>query len=116
MSAQIHQDHDHDHGKLCGHTAVEHDSHIDYLHDGHLHHPTKDGAIEEHAIAVTNINPTRCSNGHDCKGHDGKHIHGPNCGHEAVPHGDHLDYLVSGHLHYQHNGHCDTHGPLKLTQ
>jgi hypothetical protein len=24
--------------------------------------------------------------------------------------------LVSGHLHYQHNGHCDTHGPLKLTQ
>jgi hypothetical protein len=30
-----------------------------------------------------------------------------------VPHGDHIDYLVDGHLHHPHQGHCDNHGPLK---
>jgi hypothetical protein len=29
-----------------------------------------------------------------------------------VPHGDHVDYLVEGHLHYPHGGHCDDHGPV----
>lgn len=40
----------------------------------------------------------------------GAHTHGPDCGHEAVAHGDHLDYLVDGHLHHPHDGHCDDHG------
>ncbi len=26
-----HSDHDHDHGPSCGHVAVEHDGHVDYL-------------------------------------------------------------------------------------
>lgn len=39
--------------------------------------------------------------------------HGPGCGHEAVPHGDHVDYLVDGHLHHPHGDHCDDHGPLE---
>jgi hypothetical protein len=30
-----------------------------------------------------------------------------------VPHGDHVDYLVKGHLHHQHGNHCDNHGPIK---
>jgi hypothetical protein len=30
-----------------------------------------------------------------------------------VPHGDHVDYLVGGHLHYPHDDHCDDHGPVK---
>jgi hypothetical protein len=25
-----------------------------------------------------------------------------------------VDYLVDGHLHHQHNGHCDSHGQLAL--
>jgi zinc transport system permease protein len=29
--------HPHQHGEECGHPAVEHDDHTDYLHDGHLH-------------------------------------------------------------------------------
>jgi hypothetical protein len=29
-----------------------------------------------------------------------------------VPHGDHIDYLVDGHLHHQHGDHCDDHGPV----
>jgi UDP-2,3-diacylglucosamine pyrophosphatase LpxH len=31
-----------------------------------------------------------------------------------VPHGDHVDYLVDGHLHHPHGDHCDDHGPVKL--
>jgi hypothetical protein len=31
-----------------------------------------------------------------------------------VPHGEHIDYLVDGHLHYPHGDHCDDHGPVTL--
>jgi hypothetical protein len=31
-----------------------------------------------------------------------------------VPHGDHVDYLVGGHLHHSHESHCDDHGVLKV--
>lgn len=37
------------------------------------------------------------------------HEHGPGCGHEAVLHGDHVDYLHDGHLHAAHEGHYDEH-------
>ncbi len=30
-------EHPHEHGQGCGHTAVEHGDHVDYLHDGHRH-------------------------------------------------------------------------------
>jgi hypothetical protein len=43
-------------------------------------------------------------------GHDPLHMHGPNCGHAAVPHDDHVDYVVGGHLHHPHGDHCDDHG------
>jgi len=45
---------------------------------------------------------------------DRTHNHGPKCGHEAVPHGDHVDYLVDGRLHRPHGDHCDDHGPVQL--
>lgn len=51
-----------------------------------------------------------CTMGHACAAHDAAHIHGDDCGHEAVPHGDHMDYVVDGHLHHPHGGHCDDHG------
>ena len=47
---------------------------------------------------------------HACGAHDGKHAHGAGCGHEAIPHGNHKDYLVKGHLHHPDHGHCDDHG------
>jgi hypothetical protein len=25
-----------------------------------------------------------------------------------------VDYLVDGHLHYPHGGHCDDHGPVNI--
>ena len=37
------------------------------------------------------------------------HQHGPDCGHEAVQHGDHVDYLHDGHRHAAHGDHYDEH-------
>jgi hypothetical protein len=31
-----------------------------------------------------------------------------------VPHGNHVDYRVAGHLHHPHGDHCDDHGPVTL--
>jgi hypothetical protein len=106
-----HPEHTHQHKAGCGHTAVRHDDHIDYLHDGHLHH-LHDGHVDEHSIALSALNPAVCTPEHACGAHDAIHVHGTGCGHEAVPHGDHIDYLVNGHLHHPHSGHCDDHGPL----
>lgn len=91
----------HQHGPDCGHEAVQHGDHTDYMVDGHLHHPhgdhCDDHCDEEHKA-------------HVCEGHDADHAHGADCGHEAVQHGDHTDYVVDGHLHHPHGGHCDDHG------
>lgn len=38
------------------------------------------------------------------------HEHGPQCGHPALDHGDHVDYLHDGHRHAVHEGHYDEHG------
>nr|WP_164737670.1 hypothetical protein [Streptomyces luteoverticillatus] len=37
------------------------------------------------------------------------HEHGAECGHVAVPHGDHVDYVHDGHRHARHEGHWDDH-------
>jgi len=66
-------------------------------------------------IPVTEQNPHECTDGHDCDHHADDHEHGPDCGHEAVQHGDHTDYVVGGHLHHPHDGHCDHHGPAAST-
>jgi hypothetical protein len=115
MNAHSHENHPHDHGPGCGHTAIRHNDHVDYLHDGHLHHPDH-GHIDEHVLEVSEQNPDRCTPQHHCDGHDSSHKHGPDCGHEAVPHGDHIDYLVSGHLHHPHGDHCDDHGAVEIVQ
>jgi hypothetical protein len=110
-----HENHAHQHGPGCGHTAVKHGDHVDYLHDGHLHH-MHTGHVDEHAIEVSAKNPDVCTPQHQCAGHAPGHVHGPGCGHEAVPHGDHVDYLVDGHLHHPHGDHCDDHGPIEVVK
>jgi zinc transport system permease protein len=40
---------------------------------------------------------------------DHPHEHGADCGHVAVPHGDHLDYVHDGHRHAVHGRHYDEH-------
>lgn len=44
--------------------------------------------------------------------HDEEHVdhdHGPDCGHVAVRHGDHVDYVHDGHRHAPHGRHYDEH-------
>jgi zinc transport system permease protein len=38
-----------------------------------------------------------------------QHEHGPACGHDAVQHGDHVDYVHDGHRHAVHGAHYDDH-------
>ena len=38
-----------------------------------------------------------------------RHQHGPGCGHIAIEHGDHVDYIHDGHRHAVHGGHYDEH-------
>src|SRR5688572_5412619 len=104
MSCTEHPEHSHDHGPGCGHPAVSHEGHVDYLHDGHLHN-LHGGHVDEHTLAVGGANPADCTPTHACGRHAGSHAHGPNCGHVDMPHGDHTDYLVDGHLHHPHGGH-----------
>jgi len=37
------------------------------------------------------------------------HRHSPECGHPAVQHGTHVDYVHNGHLHASHGDHYDEH-------
>lgn len=51
---------------------------------------------------------TAVPSGHEPAGaHD--HTHGPACGHPAVRHGDHVDYVHDGHRHAPHEEHYDEH-------
>jgi len=112
-SHQIHEGHAHAHGPQCGHPAIQHDGHTDYAHGGHLHHAHEDH-VDEHTLAVGGVNPSACTPAHSCAGHPTDHRHGETCGHAAIPHGDHVDYLIAGHLHHPHTAHCDDHGVVQL--
>ncbi len=59
----------------------------------HLREPFDDEVPEDH---------------HDVS-EDHSHQHGEDCGHVAVPHGDHVDYLHDGHRHAAHGKHYDEH-------
>ena len=113
MNHQIHEPHEHVHHNTCGHKTIQHEDHRDFLHNGHMHHLHNEH-IDEHILSVTDQNPFICTPSHFCGGHDKLHIHGPNCGHEAIPHAEHIDYLVNGHLHFVHDNHCDNHGIVNV--
>jgi hypothetical protein len=40
---------------------------------------------------------------------DHHHHHGADCGHEAVRHGDHTDYVVGDHRHWWNRGRWEKH-------
>jgi hypothetical protein len=54
---------------------------------------------------VSSANPAGCKQVSCSCNHDG-------CEHEQVPHGDHVDHVYNGTLHFRHEGHCDDHGRL----
>lgn len=97
----------------CGHIAVQHKDHVDYLDRGRLQH-VESGHTDEHVVEISATNPDRCDLNHRASGHSAAHRDGPDCGHEAVPHGHHVDYLVDERLHHPHGDHCDDHGPLTV--
>ncbi len=106
MACRTHNRHEHRHGPGCGHRAVRHRDHADYLHDGHLHAP-HEGHADEHRLEVDRVRPGACAPV-ECG-----EAHGTGCGHEPVPHGDHTDFAVGGSLHHPHGDHCDLHGRIQ---
>jgi len=46
---------------------------------------------------------------HEASTEQHPHEHGDSCGHRAVPHGDHVDYVHDGHRHAAHGEHYDEH-------
>jgi hypothetical protein len=114
QTCDSHKAHEHAHGPGCGHTAIQHNEHIDYLHDGHMHN-LHEGHVDEHKVNVDAQNPQTNTAQNKCGGHATDHMHGTGCGHEAVPHGTHTDYVVDGRLHNQEsNGDCHDHGKVEV--
>jgi len=108
----------HRHGPGCGHTAIRHGDHIDYLNEDRLEHQQGD-VVEAHRLEVNEQNPNRCTPDHRCSEHVGhRHDQEPaeHRHHPAVPHGDHLDLLHEGRLHHHHGDHCDDHGPVHVVE
>ena len=98
--------------------AIEHGDHIDYVHEGHLYHQGADGQWHECSLEVEDDLPDGCSHDFECAAHHDGSVCGPDCGHIAIPHGDHVDYLVevdedTFELHHPHGDHCDFHGTVK---
>jgi hypothetical protein len=123
---------DHSHRPGCGHTAIVYHylllvyPKITYLmHEGHTDFliPNSNGVIQlhhlhrgvpiEHTLRETNEFPAVCAPV-SCKGHASGHTHGPSCGHQAIQHSTHVDYLVDNYLHHFHGSHCDNHGALHV--
>jgi hypothetical protein len=113
MNCTTHNNHEHKHGTNCGHKGIKHEDHIDYLHEDHLHHMHEDH-VDEHSLSQSNQNKSACTPDHSCATHDKSHKHGIGCGHDAVPHDNHVDYLVGEHLHHPCNDHCDHHGYIAI--
>eukprot|EP01118_Nematostelium_gracile_P015726 TRINITY_DN6355_c0_g1_i1.p1 TRINITY_DN6355_c0_g1~~TRINITY_DN6355_c0_g1_i1.p1 ORF type:complete len:414 (-),score=48.41 TRINITY_DN6355_c0_g1_i1:47-1288(-) len=107
----------HEHRPGCGHSALIHEGHADFLvpdaYGIHRLHHCHRGITEVHVLRDTPHHPCICSP-LPAPGHSMNHVHGPGCGHTAIQHEDHIDYLVDGMLHSPHNGHCDAHGVLQL--
>ncbi len=101
VHAAEHAGHDHVHGPKCGHKAVKHGDHTDYIHDGH-YHAQHDTHVDDHGILKTSTDACAQHAGHE-------HKHGAKCGHKSVKHDTHVDYQHDGHMHTAHNDHTDEH-------
>jgi zinc transport system permease protein len=59
------------------------------------------------ALSATAVRAAPARRHHRVEEH--RHEHGADCGHDAVPHGDHVDYVHDGHRHAAHGAHYDDH-------
>ncbi|KAK3281755.1 cadmium/zinc-transporting ATPase [Cymbomonas tetramitiformis] len=81
-----------EHGPCTEPTVIEHDGHIGYLHDGQLTCDVGSGTFDTECKLRHHVEEERVIKS--------DHRHGPGCGHEQIPHGDHFDYLVDDRLHH----------------
>ena len=94
--------HAHEHDRWCGHAYVAHDDHLDYLHDGRVHRPCS-GHVDELPGCDEPVREYHVAHSAHM------HVHQADCGHVAVPHVDHFDYLHGQHRHAVHQTHYDEH-------
>ena len=59
--------------------------------------------------AVPPLESSEAGHSHEMTPEDHAHQHGDDCGHPAVQHGDHVDYVHDGHRHAPHGEHYDEH-------
>ena len=65
-----------------------------------LYRAVHDGTNEEDSMAETETHAEHTVV---------EHHHEAGCGHEAVQHGDHVDFAHGDHKHAEHDGHYDEH-------
>ncbi|KAK9812049.1 hypothetical protein WJX73_001132 [Symbiochloris irregularis] len=96
-------------------TQVAHDDHVGFLCEGKLYCNNNTSDCEAPFLTPHELPPAASP----CKllvEQDISHEHGPNCGHEAVLHNDHYDFLVGNELHHvveEAGQECCTKGCLK---
>ncbi|CAM9171765.1 unnamed protein product [Choristocarpus tenellus] len=125
----------HIHGSNCGHTAVLHNDHVDFLIEGGLLECFNGEGLSDRAWISSkkgdqNMSICGCSEHGEGGGGIGSlaqdrllhwdgamrmseedscpgSIHGPQCGHRVVHHNGHLDYVVNGRLIHPVNSNSD---------
>lgn len=103
----------HAHNEKCGHTAVKHDTHMDYIDNGEFH-AQHANHFDNHGLAVSASEPAarEVAANHKMTTDEKGHAHNDNCGHKKVQHGDHFDFIHNGHYHAVHADHTDEHGNI----
>ncbi|OQR86652.1 hypothetical protein ACHHYP_10325 [Achlya hypogyna] len=106
------------HARGCGHLSIEHGNHFDFIVDNQL--LCLDGVKSLSIIPRGEPAPHGCvmeprpMESHEPRASRSEPSHGPGCGHLAVRHNDHVDYVVDNSVYCQHGGvvyDCDS---LKL--
>ena len=104
-----HKNHEHMHGENCGHKAVKHDDHWDYVHNGHYHHQVGNKVVDHGVYKAGRWTASEDKQAH-CEHKKHAHEHKEGCGHKTVKHDNHEDYVHDGHYHHKHGKHTDDHG------
>ncbi len=101
----------HLHGENCGHQAVSHGNHVDYIAQGNFW--TADGEFHGSVEMVDSEVNRKISSITTHENHD----HGPSCGHNSIKHCEnpectsyHYDFNHDGTYHAIHGGHWHNHG------
>lgn len=104
--------------RSAGAVSVEHSGRerINQLADEHVHHIVQDTlAHVGHSPSTDSIDHPEEHDMTDQTTHEAaehtfeEHTHGEHCGHDAIEHGDRVDFLHDGHRHAAHDDHYDEH-------